>query len=294
MTTSTSASAPAPATTTGAALPFRDRFGKLSDSYSKFRPTYPPELYAYLAAQCPQHDVAVDLGAGNGQATMSLLAHFARVVGTDGSLGQIEKARERLAAAEGAQVRDRVTFEVCKAEHVDRVVEPESVDLVTVAQAIHWFNLDPTYSAVSRILRPNGLLAIWTYPIPTFPSAPLLQSAFRAFYEHLHAHKWWDGIIRDYVDNQYANLPFPGSGTHLVEVLPKPAPWVVTRSWTFDDLVGFLGTWSAVGRARDEGGVDIVGEWSGRLREAWPKDEGEVQVQWTIHMRVAKKQVEQY
>src|SRR5574339_1232447 len=132
---------------------FEDHFSGHSDQYAQSRPHYPDEIYAYLASIAPGRSLAWDCGTGNGQAAMGLARYFDRVYATDASAEQILYAHSH----------DKVEYHVAPAEHVS--LEDSSVDLVTVAVAIHWFNFDEFYREVKRVLEPNGVLAAWTYSL---------------------------------------------------------------------------------------------------------------------------------
>ncbi|KAI9223129.1 S-adenosyl-L-methionine-dependent methyltransferase [Blastocladiella britannica] len=270
---------------------FLDRFGGLATHYSKYRPTYPAAMYDYLGSLTStstnqnKDTLAVDVGCGTGQATFELSRRYSRVLGLDGSPGQIAQANEIVGGPKNVQ------FAVATATDLADHVPEAAADLVTVAQAVHWFDLPRFYGAAATALRPGGHLAVWTYPIPRLTSTAL-QAEFDAFYEMLHAGHWWDGIIRKYVDSRYTALPFPVVD-ELVEVVPAPKPWTVVDAWELEHLIGFISSWSAVGNAK-AAGLDPVAEWQPRFEAAWPKDANTkvlmpVTVEWDIIMRVARK-----
>ena len=134
---------------------FKDHFSTQAEAYSLYRPEYPTELYDWLASLCPETKLAWDCATGNGQAAVALTQQFSYVIGTDASESQIYQA----------MVYPRVEYEVGLAHespHADH-----SVDLVTVAQALHWFDL-PRFSAeAERVLKPGGILAVWSYNLLT-------------------------------------------------------------------------------------------------------------------------------
>ena len=124
-------------------MKFQDHFSAQADAYARFRPTYPDALYAWLAARVATRALAWDCGTGNGQAAVALAAHFARVVASDPSRDQIAHA----------MAHERVHYVVASAEQ-----PPEEVmgaDLVTVAQALHWFDFARFYPALERVLKPG-------------------------------------------------------------------------------------------------------------------------------------------
>src|SRR5258706_1168745 len=132
---------------------FQDHFSELATKYAGFRPHYPPALLDYLLKLAPAESVAWECACGSGQATLDLAARFARIIATDGS-------REQIAAA---PAHPRVEYRVATAE--DCGLEANSVDLVAVAQAIHWFKLEKFYAEVKRVLRSGGVIAVWAYGI---------------------------------------------------------------------------------------------------------------------------------
>ena len=111
-------------------MSWKDHFSHASDDYRRWRPGYPDELFAWLAAMAPSRAVAWDCATGSGQAAGGLAAHFARVVATDASAAQVAEA----------EAFGRVEYRVAPAE--DSGLPDASVDLVTVAQALHWFEFE--------------------------------------------------------------------------------------------------------------------------------------------------------
>ena len=132
---------------------FKDHFSSQATDYARFRPNYPAELFAWLAGIAPSRDTAWDCGTGSGQAAIGLAAHFARVFATDPSRKQLEHA----------EPHPRIDYRLAPAEV--RLLDTASIDLVTVAQAIHWFDLDKFYAEAKRVLKPGGIIAAWTYTL---------------------------------------------------------------------------------------------------------------------------------
>ena len=134
-------------------MAFKDHFSRIAATYASFRPRYPPALFDYLARSCRQHTLAWDCACGSGQATLDLAQRFDAVLATDASAAQLASAPPL------ANVRYRV------APAEDSGLAALSVDIVTVAQALHWFELAPFYAEVERVLRREGVLAVWTYGV---------------------------------------------------------------------------------------------------------------------------------
>ncbi|KAL7748694.1 hypothetical protein RI367_005847 [Sorochytrium milnesiophthora] len=261
---------------------FKDRFSAHAEQYAKYRPTYPDALFEHVAAVAPARDVALDVGCGNGQAAFSLAKHFAKVMGTDASAKQIDIAQEK------AKNMSNISFEACTAEDSGKQLADHSVDLITVAQAVHWFQLDAFYANVKRLLKPGkGVLAVWTYPIVAFPHDPHVHQTTQDFYHWLHKEQLWDPCIRQYFDSLYRDLPFPFDESDDI----SPRQWTQTARWSIDDLFGFFSSWSAVQTVRAQRNRDVVAEWEDRFRDAWRQDGGAQDtkdIQWHFHLRCGR------
>jgi len=149
-------------------MSFKDHFSKQASDYAKFRPQYPPELFKYLGAIAPQRKLAWDCGTGNGQAAVALASVFERVIATDASEAQIANA----------EAHARVEYRVAPAETSG--IESDTMDLVMVAQALHWFDLDRFYAEVKRVLKPNGIIAASAYNL--LKIAPAIDEIVNRYY----------------------------------------------------------------------------------------------------------------
>ncbi len=244
---------------------FRDHFAFAASSYASFRPRYPGALFAWLASETRGHERAWDCGTGSGQAAVGLAAHYDVVVATDPSLSQ-------LASAERAR---GVEYMATSAE--SSALRAESMDLVTVAQALHWFDRTAFFVEVDRVLRPGGLLAVWSYGLLTIE--PAIDVRLRHFYSDTLGAYW--PSERALVDTGYAGiaLPYP----------ELPAPRIAMEaSWTLAQLLGFLSTWSAVGRYRMAVSVDPLPELSRDLAPDWGTRKHRL-VRWPLTLRAARK-----
>lgn len=221
-------------------------FDEGGTEYARRRPTYPPQLAAALADQCPQTLHALDVGCGTGQMSVLLAGHFERVTATDPSASQIANAG----------LRDNIRYACETAERIG--LADSSVDLIVAAQAAHWFDLDAFYAVARRVARPGAILALISYGVPQIQGD--VGAEFDRFYwQDIHA--YWPADRR-HVEEGYANLPFPFPRRHL-------APLVIERLWNFDELAGYIGTWSAVTRA-EKAGAGIVAEQAlSRLGQVW-------------------------
>lgn len=240
-------------------MSFSDHFSGVASHYAEFRPRYPDALFDWLAALVPRRDLAWDCATGSGQAALALATRFERVIATDASAGQIGVASPH----------PRVEYRVAPAEASG--LDPASVDLVTVAQALHWFDRPAFYAEARRVVRPGGVVAAWTYGHPSIDE-PRADVVLQRFAFETVGPYWPEE--RALVDAGYRTIDFP-----FGEVAP-PAFEMETR-WTLDALLGYVSTWSAVTRfreARKEDPLPALAEalappWGGRglpRRIAWP------------------------
>jgi SAM-dependent methyltransferase len=237
-------------------MQFSDHFAAVSKHYAAFRPGYPEDLYAWLAELAPERHLAWDCATGTGQAARGLAPHFDRVVATDASAAQI-------AAADPA-----VGVEFYVAQASASGLAEASVDLISVAQALHWFDLPAFYREAERVLRPDGVLAAWTYTRLECAS-PEAQRLLDTFYEETVGPYW--PPQRRHVEAGYRDLDFPWGQ------MPAPA-FQLERVLDLDALLGYLRSWSATARhieARGEDPTLALGEalaphWVGRPLVTWP------------------------
>ncbi|MEW6165295.1 MAG: methyltransferase domain-containing protein [Pseudomonadota bacterium] len=237
-----------------------DHFSRQAPDYAKYRPGYPPALFSWLAERTPGHELAWDVGCGSGQAAEPLAAHFHRVLATDLSTAQIGQAK----------LHPRVEYRAspCEASGL-----PDACcDLVTVAQAIHWFDFDAFYAEVRRVLKPGGLLAAWTYTL--LRGEPAINATIEKFYAEALA-PWWPPQRR-WVELGYVGMPFP-----FAAVSPTPT-FEIRLHWTLADLVNYIGTWSAVQRCSAATGRDPTKELSESLRPCWGDPADTREVIWPI------------
>ena len=243
---------------------FKDHFSRQSAAYSRHRPGYPPELIDFVAASTPDHDLAIDCATGNGQAALQLATHFELVLALDGSQSQIAQARPH----------ERVRYTAATAESLP-VVSARAA-LVAAAQAVHWFDFARFYAECRRVLRPRGVVAVWTYELFRADGAP--DAIVDDFYAHEVGDYW--PPERRYVEHGYRTLPFP-----FVEER-CPAFELVTE-WSLDDVLGYLGSWSAVQRYKDAKGQDPLPALRERLDAAWGRDATR-RLRWPIHLRLGR------
>lgn len=243
-----------------------DHFSAIAAQYARFRPHYPAELFEWLAAQCRGHELAWDVGTGNGQAALGLAGFFERVAASDQSDAQLAQAAPN----------PRITYRHSEAE--DSGLADASVDLVTVAQALHWFNLKSFYPEVKRVLRPGGVIAVWTYGmLEVEGEAP--NALVYDFYRN-RIRSWWPPE-RHHVDTAYRELEFPFE--------PIAPPMIKLRAqWSLAQLTGYLRSWSATARYMAERGVDPVIELEAALAPVWGAPEAAREITWPLALRVGR------
>ena len=252
-------------------MAFADHFSTQSNAYAAFRPSYPDALGQYLAALIPTPGNPAptqvwDCATGSGQAATMLARHFDRVVATDASAAQIEKA----------EAADRVEYGVAPADASG--LPAQSCDVVTVAQAAHWIDLPPFYSEVRRVLKPGGVIAVWCYALLQSGHEPLDVALLHL--QSVRVGPYWPSG-RELVEDHYQSLDFP------FELIEAPS-FEMTKHWTQADLMGFLGSWSAVARCRQAEGTDPLVPFAEELKRVWRTDAERVTMRWPLYLRVGR------
>jgi len=245
-------------------MSFPDHFSTQATDYARYRPTYPATLYEYLASLTPEHDRTWDAGTGNGQAAIGLARHYRSIIATDPSEQQIALATPH----------ERVTYRAARAE--DSGLEDQSIDLITAAQAVHWFDLDRFYAEVQRVLAPQGVIAVWCYNLTEI--TPEVDRVMESYYHDVLG-EFWPPQIR-WVNEHYQTLPFP------FDEIAAPE-FAVEVKWTIEDLFGYLSSWSAAPRFKEAHGLDPLDEKRAEFKAAWGTEADRV-VRWPIYLRVGK------
>jgi SAM-dependent methyltransferase len=241
-------------------------FATVAREYATFRPGYPPELFAWLAGVATARDAAWDCGCGSGQASVALAGHFSHVFATD-------VAPEQIAAA---RADPRVQYSVAPAERSG--LAAKSVDLVTVAQALHWFDVDAFYAEARRVARPGAIIAIWNYPRPQFVDVEL-DRLFFEFYSSVVGPYW--PPERRHIESGYRTLPFP------FEEIVAPE-FGLELSWSLEQVLGYVGSWSATARYRKALGADPVPLLRESLGALWPAAGTPVAIRMPLGMRAGR------
>jgi SAM-dependent methyltransferase len=246
---------------------FPDHFSGVADRYADFRPHYPPELFDYLATLAPRDATVWDCAAGSGQATAGLAQRFDRVVATDASAEQVASA----------PTIPHAEFRVALAEQSG--LSDASIGLVTVAQALHWFDLPRFYTEVNRVLQPGGVFAVWAYGINRVEGESV-DAVVQDFYGNTLGPYWPPS--RQLVESGYRTLAFP-----FAEIAP-PAFRMEVR-WTLERLLGYFSTWSATNRYIKAMGKDPLPGLAEKLTPLWGDVTTPRLVAWPLTLRVGRK-----
>ncbi len=213
----------------------KDNFSSHSSAYATYRPTYPKALYQFLKEKLNTTESVWDCGTGNGQVAAELATFFKEVQASDISCQQLKHAIKK----------DNIHYSLQAAENTD--FSDNKFDLITVAQAIHWFDFEQFYKEVNRVLKPNGLIAVIGYSL--FRSNPETNAVILKFYRDIIG-DFWDKERR-YLDEQYQTIPFP-----FQEI--KSPGFQQEYTCSFEHFVGYLNTWSAVKHYEKEKGINPV------------------------------------
>jgi SAM-dependent methyltransferase len=240
-------------------------FDSGGENYARFRPEYPLVLSAYLADLAPGRGLAVDVGCGNGQLTTQLASHFDAVIGLDPSEDQINNT----------PTIENIRFLCAPAEALP--VPDAAADIVTAAQAAHWFDLPAFYAEARRAGRQGAILALISYGVLQLDDD--LRDRFARFYYDEIGPFW--PPERRLVDSGYADIDFPFEG------LPTP-DLSIDRDWDLGQLLGYVSTWSAVRQARDAGRDDLLTRFAAEFETLWGDSATRRRVSWPIAMRLGR------
>lgn len=244
---------------------FSDHFSNQAGTYAKHRPTYPPALYEHLAGLAPGRSLAWDCATGQGQAAVGLSAHFDRVIATDASPAQLEHATEHA----------KVEFRQALAESSG--LQDDTVDLVAVAAAIHWFAFDRFYAEVRRVAKPGAVLAAWSYGA-TVEISDEIDPIVRRFADETLGPYWPPEF--EHVRTRYRELPFP------FPRLPAPEPMAATTEGDLGAFLGKVRSWSGLNRYVEATGHDPVPALRAELEPVW--GQGPRLIAWPLHFLIGR------
>jgi len=244
---------------------FKDHFSDQAADYARYRPDYPHELFVYLGSLVLARECAWDCGTGSGQAAVALAEFFDRVVATDASEKQILSATKS----------PRVEYRIAPAENSG--LSFQSLDLIAVAQALHWFDLDAFYMEAKRVLKPDGILAVWCYGL--LEIGPEIDAIINRFYREIVGPYW--PPERKIIESRYQTIPFP-----FAEL--QPPQFTMETHWSLAQLVGYLRTWSATRAFIVATRTDPIEEIISDLSTAWEKQDRERLISWPLSIRAGR------
>ncbi len=242
----------------------KDNFSRQARLYSQFRPDYPDELIDFILENTAGRSQAWDCGTGNGQFAKKLSPHFEQVFGTDISEQQLNNAERR----------PNIIYQKERAESSS--FENDQFDLISVAQAIHWFDFEAFYAEVYRTLKPGGTFVVTGYALLRI--CPEVDEVIDHFYTEIIG-PYWDPE-RKYIDEKYRTIPFSFKEITCPE-------FSFNSTWTLDQLKGYLNTWSSVQHYKADRNKDPVKLISSQLNEAWGNQTIK-EVQFPILLRMGK------
>ncbi len=248
-----------------ATSPGKNWFDQGGQAYAAFRPQYPSAIASYLATLVAETKLALDVGCGSGQLTRLLAAKFDNVIGVDPSADQIAHAVQCA----------NVSYQCSPAEKLE--LSDESADLITAAQAAHWFDLPKFFNEVRRVGRTNGVLALISYGV--LDLEPDLNERFQHFYSNEIASFW--PPERKLVDSGYSTIDFPFAER-------KPASMAIRLYWNLAEFLGYLSTWSAVRQASEVGRGDVLHHFADDMAKCWGDADARRLIVWKINMRIGK------
>jgi len=244
---------------------FKDHFSKQSADYAKYRPHYPEKLFEYLASISSARKVAWDCGTGNGQAALGLAPYFDFVMATDPSEKQIRNATPH----------EKIKYAVASAEQTN--ILPQTVDLITVAQALHWFDFERFNAEVRRVAQPRSIIAVWMYDL--LYTEPKVNAVVNEYYHDIVGPYW--PPERKHIESAYRTIPFP-----FAEL--KPPAITLEAAWTLEELLGYLNTWSATQRYLAQKGAHPLDKIAEKLTTAWGDPKIKKHIAWPLLLRVGK------
>ena len=231
-------------------------------AYAAGRPVYPPTLAFALAGLVTRHDLAVDVGCGSGQLSVQLAEHFKAVRAFDPSASQLKVAR----------AHPRVSYASAPAEALP--LSDGAANLITAAQAAHWFDRPRFYAEVRRIAAPGAVLALITYN-----NAEADTEAMKPIGQLYHALDPWWRPEREHVETGYARFDFP-----FDEIAVSGG--AIVHDWDFSAMRAYLESWSALRAARAAGEGAMADRYLAAAQAAWGP--GRIRVRWPITVRAGR------
>lgn len=243
-----------------------NHFSKIAGEYQKYRPDYPNDLFQYLAMLCDEQNNAWDVATGTGQSAYKLAQHFDRVYASDISSEQIEQAQKKV----------NIKYFVGSAE--DAKFPDNSLDLISVAQALHWFDIDKFFLQVERVLRPGGILAVWSYQ--RFEVNSHIDKLIEQLYSKTLEGFWSERKLM--INDNYSEVVFPYEKIEAQD-------FYMEQTWSFEHVKGYLNTWSAVRSYLAQEKMNPILEIEEALKFAWCDTNHLKKVRWPLKLIICRK-----
>lgn len=224
----------------------KDLFSGHATDYARYRPDYPDTLYQWVFQHVQHFDKAWDCATGNGQVATVLAKHFREVEATDLSQAQLSQA----------VLLPNIHYQVSPAE--SSPFDANTFDLITVGQALHWFDFELFNEEVKRVTKKGAILAVWGYELLTI--SPEVDAIILDFYQNTIGDYWDDE--RRHIENQYADVPFPYRNI-------KKGVFLQSYDWSLTQLCLYLNTWSSVRKFEKANGYNPIEALHGRLIGVW-------------------------
>lgn len=247
-------------------MQYQKHFGTYSSKYRQFRPDYPQSLYQFLNSLVEEHHLAWDCGAGNGQAAVQLAQYFKRVLASDLQFEQLK----------AAPICPNILY--CQSTAEKAPVQDHVIDLITIAQALHWFDLNLFYNEVNRVLKPNGLIAAWCYSLGQVDEN--VNKVILKLYKDILGDQYWP-IQRRFIEESYQTIPFPF--TKL-----KSPEFFIEKTVDFTQLMGYLQTWSAVKEYEKQNKENPIELIQSDLEKAFGDLTQAKIIRWPIHLLIGR------
>lgn len=240
----------------------KDNFSAQAHLYAIYRPVYPQALYNYLYSHIDSFDNAWDCATGNGQVAVELAKRFTNVYATDISQKQLDNATPKNNIYYSLQRAEETTF------------DNDFFSLITVAQALHWFKFDAFNAEAKRVLKPNGIIAVWLYDVLSIN--PEIDKHFLHFYK-VTTNPYWDSE-RVHIDEHYKSVPFPFANV-------EDAKFSIEVEWDIKQFAGYLNTWSGVQKFIAANNYNPVDNLIEEIKPLWP--EGEIYtVKFPVYLKL--------
>lgn len=242
---------------------FKDHFSKQSSKYARYRPVYPQFLYDYVLSFVLENKVAWDCATGNGQVARVLSGYFEKVIATDASRNQLLNSVKK----------ENIFYLESLAEYSG--IKENTINLVTVAQALHWFDFEPFYNEVRRVARDRAIIAVWAYGLHEI-STPV-DRVIKHFYTDIVGNYWPKERI--YIDERYFPIPFP------FKVIKSPE-FKMELYWDLSELTGYLYTWSSVQKFIQKNNRNPLNEIEDNLKISWGDEKEKKKIIWPLYFKL--------